>query len=301
MFAVGLTDQDWFEFLRDHEYSGDVNFWTPTPWSIRRLQPGDEWHFLLKSPLRKLGGYGVFQEYRELSILEAWQTYGMGNGVATVGELVSRSRMYSERNSNNPVTGVNSIIGSVILSDLEFYEDDEFIDLNRIGLDFKRQIVKFKYFDGIFPGSIIQETPISALPDEFTLVASDPTEYSRQRRKNRKGQRRFRSNLLTAYGGSCPVTGESHERVLEATHIEPYINEASNHVQNGMLLRVDIHRLMDDGLLALDEDMNLLVSSKLKDSSYVQYAGIKISLPSNAADRPSTLAVTLHRTERFQQ
>jgi putative restriction endonuclease len=129
MFAVGLTDQDWFEFLREHEYSEGVNFWTPTPWSIRRLQPGDEWHFLLKSPLRKLGGYGVFQEYRELSIQDAWQTYGIGNGVSTMAELVSRSKMYSEKNSNHPVTGVNSIIGSVILSDVEFYDEDEYIEV----------------------------------------------------------------------------------------------------------------------------------------------------------------------------
>ena len=62
MFAVSVTDQDWLEFLRDREYSGQVNFWTPTPWSVRRLNAGDEWHFLLKSPIRKLSGYGVFQE-----------------------------------------------------------------------------------------------------------------------------------------------------------------------------------------------------------------------------------------------
>ena len=64
MFAVSVTDQDWFEFLRDREYSGQVNFWTPTPWSVRRLNAGDEWHFLLKSPIRKLSGYGSSRSIR---------------------------------------------------------------------------------------------------------------------------------------------------------------------------------------------------------------------------------------------
>ena len=151
MFAVALTDQDWFEFLRSHKYSEDVNFWTPTPWSVRKLKPGDEWHFLLKSPIRKIGGYGVFQEYRDLSIQDAWQAYGIGNGALTASEILTRCRMYSEKHSINPVTGFHSIIGGVILSDLEFYENDEYVDLSRIGLEFPKQIVKFKYFDGIFP------------------------------------------------------------------------------------------------------------------------------------------------------
>lgn len=267
---------------------------------MRRLQPGDEWHFLLKSPLRKLGGYGVFQEYRDLSIQDAWQTYDVGNGVSPEAEFVSRCRMYSERNSIHPVTNGQSIIGCVVLSDLEFHEDDEYLDLSSIGLEFARQIVKFKYFDEAFPRSTEQGLPVPSGGNEFTTVASDPTEYSRQRRKKRKGQQGFRKKSIRAHRGRCAVTGESHRRVLEATHIEPYINEAINHIQNGMLLRVDIHPLMDEGLLALNDDMTLLVSSKLNNSSYVKFAGHTVGFPNNPAERPSTHAVALHRRERFQ-
>jgi putative restriction endonuclease len=189
----------------------------------------------------------------------------------------------------------------VILSNVEFYDDDEYLDPDRIGLDFKRQIVKFKYFDGSLVGSLGLETFPPTSADEFRPIASDATEYSKQRRKKRRGQQFFRSRLMEAYGGKCAVTGESHERVLEATHIEPYINISSNHIQNGMLLRVDIHRLMDEGLLALDNDLKLLVSSKLDSSSYVAYRGVQINLPSTAAQKPSTHAVTMHREERFQE
>ena len=301
MFAVSVTDQDWFEFLRDREYSGQVNFWTPTPWSVKRLNAGDEWHFLLKSPVRKLSGYGVFQEYREFSIQEAWRLYGTGNGVSTESALVSLTRQYSEKNSLHPVTDVHSVIGGVILSNVEFYDDDEYLDPAQMGLDFKRQIVKFKYFDGSLVGSLGLEALPPTSEDEFRPIASEPTEYSKQRRKKRRGQQLFRSRLMEAYGGKCAVTGESHERVLEATHIEPYINISSNHIQNGMLLRVDIHRLMDEGLLALDNDLKLLVSSKLDSSSYVAYRGVQINLSSKTAERPSTHAVRMHREERFQE
>ena len=101
----------------------------------------------------------------------------------------------------------------VILSNVEFYDDDEYLDPDRIGLDFKRQIVKFKYFDGSLVGSLGLETLPPTSADEFRPIASDATEYSKQRRKKRRGQQFFRSRLMEAYGGKCAVTGESHERV----------------------------------------------------------------------------------------
>ena len=196
MFAVANTDQDWFEFLRSHKYSQDVNFWTPTPWSVRRLQPGDTWHFLLKSPIRALGGYGVFKEYRRLSIQDAWQTYDIANGVSSVSELLSRCREYSKRHSGYPVTDVHSLIGCVILSDPEFYEDDGYLELGRMGIEFDRHIVKFKYFDGIFPWPGSGGSSRTSDEREFAQVVSDYTESCENPGKKGPGHQRLRSQPL---------------------------------------------------------------------------------------------------------
>ncbi|WP_375091222.1 HNH endonuclease [Peribacillus sp. RS7] len=40
--------------------------------------------------------------------------------------------------------------------------------------------------------------------------------------------------------GKYAITGDSVYEVLEACHIQPYKNEDSNHMQNGILLRADI-------------------------------------------------------------
>ena len=37
-----------------------VNFWTPTPWGVKGLRKGDRLYFMLKAPVRKIGGYGIF-------------------------------------------------------------------------------------------------------------------------------------------------------------------------------------------------------------------------------------------------
>jgi hypothetical protein len=80
----------------------------------------------------------------------------------------------------------------------------------------------------------------------------------------RQGQGDFRRALLHAYGGRCTISGCSIEAVLEAAHIIPYRGPETNHVQNGLLLRADLHTLFDLDLLWIDPDtLSVLVAPLL--------------------------------------
>lgn len=59
----------------------------------------------------------------------------------------------------------------------------------------------------------------------------------------RRGQPALRSKLMEAYEGKCAVTACSVVDLLEAAHIRPYRGPHTNHIQNGLLLRADIHTL----------------------------------------------------------
>jgi hypothetical protein len=61
----------------------------------------------------------------------------------------------------------------------------------------------------------------------------------------RRGQRKFREKLLKAYGYRCAICGCDCVDVLEAAHVPPYLDGATNHITNGMLLRGDLHTLFD--------------------------------------------------------
>lgn len=65
--------------------------------------------------------------------------------------------------------------------------------------------------------------------------------------KGRRGQTKFRQDLLKVYG-QCLVTGCQYEPILEAAHIEPYFLGGTFAVENGLLLRADMHTLFDLGL-----------------------------------------------------
>ena len=55
--------------------------------------------------------------------------------------------------------------------------------------------------------------------------------------------------------------------LLEAAHIQPYIDERSNHPQNGLCLRVDLHRLFDEGLISVTSRNTVAVSDHLAGTS----------------------------------
>jgi HNH endonuclease len=87
----------------------------------------------------------------------------------------------------------------------------------------------------------------------------------------RRGQRQFREHLLDSQGESCALTGRAPARVLEAGHLYSYAELGVHHAHGGLLLRRDIHRLFDDGLLAVDpERLKIDVSDTLQ--AYPQYA-----------------------------
>ncbi|MFD0732291.1 HNH endonuclease [Planotetraspora mira] len=104
----------------------------------------------------------------------------------------------------------------------------------------------------------------------------------------RRGQRGFRQDLLRAYGYSCAVTGCPVEDVLEAAHLRPYRGPASNTVTNGLLLRADIHTLLDLQMLAvMPESRTILVSKLLLQTEYAGLSGSRLREPTQLTWRPT--------------
>jgi putative restriction endonuclease len=111
----------------------------------------------------------------------------------------------------------------------------------------------------------------------------------------RKGQAKFRSALIAAYGGKCAITGCDALEALEAAHISPYKGDQSDHPQNGLLLRGDLHSLFDLGLLAIDpETLTVVLAPKLANTSYASLAGQAIRAAEHAALNPSASALYEH-------
>lgn len=70
----------------------------------------------------------------------------------------------------------------------------------------------------------------------------------------RPQQANFRRAVRSLYKNRCAITGCDVVGALEAAHIEQFAIGRSNVKENGLLLRVDLHKLFDFGLLAIDQN-----------------------------------------------
>jgi hypothetical protein len=133
-------------------------------------------------------------------------------------------------------------------------------------------------------------------------------EVSRRERlgriSSRPAQLDFSTRLRDTYKGKCAVTGCTTSEALEAAHI--HVNEGKqvgdgttfrnddNNLENGILLRADIHALFDRGLVALSQDgTKLEVSDHLTDKTYEFLDNGRVFRPSRSP--PSRQNITSHR------
>lgn len=91
--------------------------------------------------------------------------------------------------------------------------------------------------------------------------------------KSRRGQVDFRNALLIAYDRKCFVTGSAVVSVLEAAHIIPHAESANYSINNGVLLRADIHTLYDLNMIGIDGKGTVHIRSDLIDSEYGRFNG----------------------------
>lgn len=102
----------------------------------------------------------------------------------------------------------------------------------------------------------------------------------------RKGQPQFRQQLLNRFGNMCAFTGACHTAALDAAHLYSYAREGEHRVDEGLLLRKDLHKLFDSELVGVSSSRTLLLRPGLGNTQYQSLAGarLKVELPNRALE-----------------
>ena len=116
--------------------------------------------------------------------------------------------------------------------------------------------------------------PFRLWTDDETILAYNPEGPSRQAAE-RPDQRRFRARLMEAYRGRCAVTGCDVPQLLDAAHLRPWRLGGE-----GVLLRTDLHRMIDTGLAQIQDGRFRLMQPV---SGYERYDGVTLRRPRNAS------------------
>lgn len=115
----------------------------------------------------------------------------------------------------------------------------------------------------------------------------------------RRVQSFFRAAVLTSYQSRCAVSGLAVPELLIASHIVPWSVSVERRAdpRNGLCLNALFDRAFDRGLMTLDEDYRVVVSSNLLVAaqkaelpcSLVEAHGRHIRLPARLAPYPAAL------------
>jgi hypothetical protein len=130
------------------------------------------------------------------------------------------------------------------------------------------------------------------LTDDAVYIAPDVVcrETALQLVMKRRGRKKFRDGLLHRYKRRCVVTGCTVVNVLEAAHIDPYRNIGHNHLDNGLILRADIHTLFDLDLLGIEpKDLNVELHPKIE-SEYRQFVARRLDCVGKHRPSPEALS-----------
>ncbi len=136
--------------------------------------------------------------------------------------------------------------------------------LNRMEEGKSRDTERFSYNYGL-------DSEIEAILKSVTTISEDIVtdaerkivERQTSRSASRPNQARFRRSVLAAYG-RCVITDVDMPEVLEAAHIKPYQYHGADTVDNGFMMRMDIHYLFDAGHLRISDVGEVFLSNKAR-------------------------------------
>jgi hypothetical protein len=96
-------------------------------------------------------------------------------------------------------------------------------------------------------------------------------------RETRPDQQEFRRKIAERDGLRCAISGCEIAEILDAAHLFPRAAGGSDDPRNGIILRADLHRLFDAGLLTLDHEGRAVVSATVEDHEYRRFNGLVAS------------------------
>jgi hypothetical protein len=149
--------------------------------------------------------------------------------------------------------------------------------------------------------SLILVNPPQKPDKKEVLVDLDGLKDERKRtnveRVIRKYQGKFRDSLLDAFQGKCAITACDVECALDAAHIFPYRGDKTDYLWNGLLLRLDLHRLFDSYLLTIDPFSGQVYLEPSLMNSYEGVANTQVCFPEKPVSLNRKLALRWHNAQ----
>ncbi len=154
--------------------------------------------------------------------------------------------------------------------------------MNKVQLYIKELDSNNIYLDELY--KYMGNVDMEEVDDDLTFLLETlyPEYKVYNNRKERMEQKEFREKLLKIYK-SCVITGSKCLKELEACHIVPFSKDSHNNsVDNGLILKVNIHNTFDAGYWTINPDtMEICIKDNIDAGEIMDYKGKKVELKCN--------------------
>ena len=117
-------------------------------------------------------------------------------------------------------------------------------------------------------------------------------------KNQRKGQEKFRKNILENFHNKCAVCSNEEKELLQAAHIIPVEDEnKAGLLKNGICLCVLCHMLFDKGFFSFDEKFRVIFSNKKKIDKVLKKIIVEKKKIGKSTYPPSTHYLAAHRAK----
>ncbi len=304
---VGITDFDWFKYLSGLPEIDEVNFWQPGGHQVfRTLSPNEPFLFKLHRPRDYIVGGGLFAHSTILPISLAWDAFQEKNGATSLEEMRARTERYRRK---TPTPGEDYHIGCILLQKPFFFKERDWI---QVPSDWRPNIVQGKSYDAaaglgkkLWEDVLLRLQARKDLWEEARITDIEGGYGSPIMVLPRLGQGSFRVLVTDVYQRRCSVTQERTLPALDAVHIKPFGKSGPHSVNNGILLRSDIHKLFDTGYVSISSDHHFEVSKCIKEEfengrDYYAMHGRLLHLPQDKRFRPGSEFIEWHNEKVFR-
>jgi hypothetical protein len=201
------------------------------------------------------------QQYRKKSEMPGrWTNYknavdGLQNEVVPFS--ITRSAITPPRVYINSKSEIYKLLRKIALPQISYLSALKLKSTDGKIIYYFRPFIDYHYFgEKDHPSVIAQEE--KDLKQNTSIGVLEKEQIT----KARIGQGKFRESLIDEFH-ACIITGVADERILNASHIKPWVdsdNKEKIDPKNGLIFTPTYDRLFDMGFISFEEDGSILVS-----------------------------------------
>ncbi len=301
----------WYSIVKK-EYisagSSATNFWTiktddPAP-ELVNLKAGTLVIYVMELGDRfYIVGGGYFVRWGELSLADAWERFGVRNGSSSYEDMTAE--VIRQGGSADSTLISTMLFGTFIFSrDEALGMPDEF--KSEFSGEKSRFLLSLNEPLGRYLERLVRDKRAALNSNEYS---SDwrGIYYLAAKRLDHGEIDGFYAAVMAAYDFKCAVTGSTAIPLLDVANIQPCYSNTFQSVQNGILMRCDLHRLFSEGFMTLryegDKSIVIMVSPSIKTlgaGEYMKFDGKKLHLPKDKSVWPKREYLEWHQHKCFE-